>query len=64
MEAFGNDCTSSLTLTGFFDARLTVASGDLLSWQITAKATPLPGGTGRGIPNVGEYYYYVGCLAY
>lgn len=39
-----DSCLDFSTLTGFFDAQLTAADGDKLNWEITATATPLPGG--------------------
>lgn len=37
-------CLDFNTFTGFFDAQLTAADGAKLNWEITATATPLPGG--------------------
>lgn len=39
-----DSCLDFTTYTGFFDAQLTAANGDKLDWEITAVATPLPGG--------------------
>lgn len=37
-------CLDFNTFTGLFDAQLTAADGDKLNWEVTAQATPLPGG--------------------
>lgn len=47
LGSFANEWDSCLDVIhgiGFFDARLTAANGDELNWDITARATPLPGG--------------------
>ena len=47
LGAFINEwdsCLDVVNRVGFFDATLTAANGDQLNWEITAQATPLPGG--------------------
>jgi hypothetical protein len=39
-----DSCLDVVNRVGFFDAVLTAANGDQLNWEITAEATPLPGG--------------------
>ena len=39
-----DSCLDVIHGVGFFDAQLTAANGDQLNWEITATATPRPGG--------------------